>query len=212
MEVGLSDAACVGIAMTKMNLAELLLINSPLRVRPLRRSIGPAVLDSADSTGVRRVLEVGCGQGLGIELIRGRFPGAEIVGVDVDPRMIRRAQRRLDPLRDGVDVQVGDVCSLPFDVGSFDVVVDFAVVHHVPDWQAALAEIARLLAPGGQFLFEDYDVARHNRLARMLYSHPEEHFTAAEFTAALAAVGIDVGDGLTDHDGHFVGRGIKHVA
>jgi SAM-dependent methyltransferase len=198
--------------MTRMNLAELLFINSTLRVRQLRESVGPRVLESADSTGVRRVLEVGCGQGVGIELIRRQFVGAEVVGIDVDARMIRRARRRLDGRRNGVEVQVGDVCSLPFDDGSFDVVVDFAVVHHVPDWQAALSEIARLLAPGGQFLFEDYDVARHNWLARALFAHPEERFTAAEFARALVAVGIDVDDRLDDHEGHFVGRGIKRTA
>jgi ubiquinone/menaquinone biosynthesis C-methylase UbiE len=197
--------------MTRMNLAELQYINSTLRVCPLQKWIGPRVLEMADRTGVRRVLEVGCGQGVGIELIGKHFVGAEVVGIDLDSRMIRRARRRLDRRRDGVEVQVGDVCSLPFEDGSFDVVVDFAVVHHVPDWQAALAEIARLLAPGGQFLFEDYDVARHNWLARTLFAHPEETFTAAEFVKALADVGIDVDDRLDDDDGHFIGRGIKRA-
>jgi SAM-dependent methyltransferase len=197
--------------MTRMNLAELLLINSPLRVRPLRESIGPAVLDSADPTGVRRVLEVGCGQGVGIELILSKFVGAQVVGIDIDARMIRRARRRLQTRRN-VDVQVGDVCSLPFDDGSFDVVADFAAVHHVPDWRGALGEIARLLVPGGQFLFEDYDVARHNWLARTLFAHPEETFTAAQFAQALVEVGIDVYDRLDDREGHFVGRGVKRAA
>ena len=195
-------------AMARMNLAESLFINSSLRVRELRKSIGPRVLAPADSTGVRRVLEVGCGQGVGVELILTHFPGARVVGVDLDPKMIRRAQRRLAASQ-RVEVRVGDVCALPFDDASFDVIVDFAVVHHVPEWRSALTEIARLLAPGGQFLFEDHDVTKHSLFARTFFAHPDERFTAAEFASALADAGIDVGDSMDDRDGHFVGRGIR---
>src|SRR5438105_12855957 len=108
-----------GVAMTRMNLAESLWINSTLRVRQLRESIGPRVLALADPTGVRRVLEVGCGQGVGVELILSQFADAQVVAIDLDAKMIRRARRRLDGRRGCVDVQVGDVCSLPFDDGSF---------------------------------------------------------------------------------------------
>ena len=91
-------------------------------------------------------------------------------------------------------------------------VVDFAVVHHVPDWQAALSEVSRLLRPSGQFLFEDHDVTKHSLFARTFFAHPEERFTAAEFAEALTIVGIDVDDRLDDRNGHFVGRGIKRAA
>jgi ubiquinone/menaquinone biosynthesis C-methylase UbiE len=198
--------------MAKMNLAESLFINSMVRVRELRRTIGSRVLESADSTGVRRVLEVGCGQGVGIELILGQFLDAKVVGVDVDAKMIERATRRLASRVDRVEVQLGDVCTLPFEDGSFDVVVDFAVVHHVPDWQAALSEISRLLSPGGQFLFEDHDVTKHSLFARTFFAHPEERFTASGFAEALTIVGIDVDGRLDDRNGHFVGKGIKRAA
>ena len=194
-----------------MNLAESLFINSVLRVRELRRAIGPRVLESADSVGVRRVLEVGCGQGVGIELILTEFGDAEVVGIDVDPKMVQRAKRRLAAGGRAV-VQLGDVCALPFEDGSFDVVVDFAAIHHVPDWKAALNEVSRLLRPGGQFLFEDHDVTKHSLFARTFFAHPEERFTAAEFVQALAIVGIDVDDRWDDRNGHFVGNGIKRAA
>jgi ubiquinone/menaquinone biosynthesis C-methylase UbiE len=195
--------------MARMNLAESFFINSSVRVRELRRSVGPMVLDAADATGVRRVLEVGCGQGIGVELLLSRFTEAEIVGIDLDAKMIGRARRRLESRRDRVSLEVGDVCSLPFEDASFDVVVDFAAVHHVPDWRAALGEIARLLAPGGQFLFEDHDVTKHSWFARTFFAHPVERFTASEFAEALAGVGIDVDDRLDDRNGHFFGRGIS---
>jgi ubiquinone/menaquinone biosynthesis C-methylase UbiE len=199
------------VAVAKMNLAESLFINSVLRVRELRRTIGPRVLASADAVGVRRVLEVGCGQGVGLELILTEFANAEVVGIDVDERMIRRAKQRMAS-EGRVEVQLGDVCALPFEDRTFDVVVDFAAVHHVTDWQGALSEVSRLLRPGGQFLFEDHDVTKHSWLARTFFAHPEERFTASEFLAALMSVGIDVDNRLDDGDGHFVGKGVKRAA
>jgi ubiquinone/menaquinone biosynthesis C-methylase UbiE len=192
-----------------MNLAESMFINSTLRVRELRRDIGPRVLAYAESTDARRVLEVGCGQGVGLELLAVHFPEAEIVGVDVDPRMIRRARRRLDSDADRIQVQVGDICALPFENASFDVVVDFAMVHHVPDWAAALREIARLLRVRGEFVFEDHDVSGHSWFARTFFAHPDERFTAREFVEGCAEVGLDVDDSLDDHGGHFIGRAVR---
>jgi SAM-dependent methyltransferase len=190
-----------------MNLAESMFINSTLRVRELRRDIGPRVLAYAESTDARRVLEVGCGQGVGLELLAVQFPEAEVV--DVDPRMIRRARRRLDSDDDRIRVQVGDICAFPFENASFDVVVDFAMVHHVPDWAAALREIARSLRVCGEFLFEDHDVSGHSWFARTLFAHPGERFTAREFVEGCAAVGLDVDDSLDDHGGHFIGRAVR---
>jgi SAM-dependent methyltransferase len=190
-----------------MNLAESLFINSTFRARELRNDVGPRVLGLAEPEGVDRVLEIGCGQGVGFDLISERFPSARVIGIDVDPRMIRRAQRRLGPSR-AAEVRVADVCSLPFENESFDVVVDFAAVHHVPDWQRALPEIARVLRPQGLFLFEDHDVAGHSWFARTFFAHPDDRFTASEFVAALEESGVVVAT-VDDRGGHFVGCGSK---
>jgi SAM-dependent methyltransferase len=90
----------------------------------------------------RRVLEVGCGWGELAEWIA-RDTGAEVVAVDLSPRMVELAQER------GVDAQVADVQHLPFAAGEFDVVVAAWMLYHVPDIDLALAEIARVLRPGG---------------------------------------------------------------
>ena len=194
--------------MARMNLAETTFINSTLRVRELRNRIGPQVLSRAARDHVGRILEVGCGQGIGLLLLADRFPGAQLVGVDLDPGMIRRARRRVAALDDRVELRVDDLSSLPDPAASFDVVVDFAAVHHVPDWRSALSEIARVLRPGGEFLFEDHDVTKHSWFARHFFAHPDERFTATEFADALSRVGIKVDD-IQDRNGHFVGRGIR---
>jgi SAM-dependent methyltransferase len=92
-----------------------------------------------------RVLEVGCGWGELAEWI-GRDTGAEVVAVDLSPRMVELARER------GVDARIADVQELPFADGEFDLVVAAWMLYHVPDIDLALAEIARVLRPGGRLV------------------------------------------------------------
>ena len=72
--------------------------------------------------------------------------GAEVVALDVSERMVELARAR------GVDARVGDVQELPFADASFDTVVAAWMLYHVPDLDRGLAEIARVLAPGGRLV------------------------------------------------------------
>jgi SAM-dependent methyltransferase len=93
----------------------------------------------------RRVLEVGCGWG---ELARwiARDTGADVVAVDLSPRMVELA------LEGGVDARVADVQRLPFADGEFDAAVAAWMLYHVPDLDCAVAELARVLRPGGRLV------------------------------------------------------------
>ena len=93
----------------------------------------------------RRVLEVGCGPGELAARI-GRELGAEIVALDLSPRMVELARAR------GVDARVGDVQGLPFADGEFDCAVAAWMLFHVPDLDRGLAELARVLRPGGRLV------------------------------------------------------------
>jgi SAM-dependent methyltransferase len=90
----------------------------------------------------RRVLEVGGGPGELAERMRKEI-GAQVAFLDISPRMVELARER------GVDAQVGDVQSLPFEDGSFDTVVAAWMLYHVPDLNRGLGEVARVLRPGG---------------------------------------------------------------
>jgi SAM-dependent methyltransferase len=92
-----------------------------------------------------RVLEVGPGPGEVSERIQ-RELGARVVAVDVSERMVELARRR------GVDARVGDVEELPFADDEFDLVVAAWVLFHLPDLESGLAEIARVLRPGGRLV------------------------------------------------------------
>jgi SAM-dependent methyltransferase len=94
----------------------------------------------------RRVLEVGGGPGELSERMLKEL-GAEVSCLDVSPRMVELARER-----GVVDAQVGDVQSLPFEDGTFDTVVAAWMLYHVPDIDRGLAEIARVLRPGGALI------------------------------------------------------------
>jgi SAM-dependent methyltransferase len=101
--------------------------------------------DAVREVAPRMVLEVGCGEGELAELMQ-RELGVELIAVDQSGRMVELARAR------GVDARVADVQSLPFDEESFDVAVAAWVLFHVPSLDAGLAELARVLRPGGRLV------------------------------------------------------------
>ncbi len=102
-------------------------------------------LDAVAEVLPRRVLEVGCGRGELAERIV-RDLGVELVAVDQSERMVELALGR------GVDAQLGDVQKLPFADGSFDCALAAWMLYHVPDLDLGLAELARVLRPGGRLV------------------------------------------------------------
>jgi SAM-dependent methyltransferase len=88
------------------------------------------------------MLEVGCGWGEFAAALHDET-GAEVVALDLSPRMVELARER------GVDARVGDVQELPFGDGEFDGVAALWMLYHVPDLKRGLTELARVLRPGG---------------------------------------------------------------
>ena len=93
----------------------------------------------------RRVLEAGCGRGELAERIAGELR-AEVVALDQSERMVELTCAR------GIEAHAGDVQELPFPDASFDAAVAAWMLYHVPDVDRALAELARVLRPGGRLV------------------------------------------------------------
>lgn len=91
------------------------------------------------------VLEVGCGTGVMAEQINA-LPGVTLVATDFSPRFVELTAAR------GVDARQADICYLPFDDASFDVVYAGWMLYHVRDLDRALNEVRRVLRPGGTFV------------------------------------------------------------
>jgi SAM-dependent methyltransferase len=94
------------------------------------------------------VLDAGCGTGYGMAMLAAA--GADSVsGVDIDPEAVAGARSRCG---DSVEVREADIRSLPFEAGSFDLVVCWETIEHVEEGERAIAEFHRVLRPGGVLL------------------------------------------------------------
>ncbi|OXM54189.1 class I SAM-dependent methyltransferase [Amycolatopsis alba] len=108
----------------------------------------PAILNLAGDVSGRRILDAGCGAGPITENLRDR--GAIVTGFDSSAKMVELARKRLG---DDADLRVADIGSpLPFPDGAFDDVVVALVLHYLEDWSGPLAEIRRVLKPGGRLI------------------------------------------------------------
>lgn len=113
-----------------------------------RRIIGSRQFDVR---GMRSILDIGSGAGqLAGHLLKYADRDTRITCVDLSRNMLCRARRRLQS--DRPLYVAADVCSLPFADGTFDGATCGYVIEHVPDTQAGLAEIARVLRRGGRLL------------------------------------------------------------
>lgn len=136
-----------------------------------------------------RLLDVGSGPGRLAARLAQEVPDLAVTGVDISEAMVERAARRAEEasLAERVRFEVGDVGALPFADGEFDGVVSTLSLHHWPDASRGLAEIHRVLKPGGEARI--YDLAHWlwppaqggNRLSLMAAESP---FGGGEVEAA----------------------------
>jgi ubiquinone/menaquinone biosynthesis C-methylase UbiE len=115
----------------------------------VRYRLEPYIADLAqfDTTRGKRVLEIGVG--LGADHQRFAETGADLWGIDLTERAIAHTRRRLDVFGLSSRLEVGDAEHLTFPDGFFDVVYSWGVLHHSPDTPRAVAEVWRVLKPGG---------------------------------------------------------------
>ena len=131
----------------KVNWVEAVWVNSPFRtltqlqeIAYFRRAGGPAPGG--------RMLEIGCGRGAGVALVRRAFAPSRIDAIDIDPAMMRLAERRKRRGRMAeVELRVADAQALPYPDACMDAVFNFGIIHHLEDWRSGIREIARVSNP-----------------------------------------------------------------
>lgn len=169
----------------------LWVINTPYR----------RILAAADITAQDRVLDLGCGIGNILIALAERVEFSHPpVGVDVSLDLIRIGEREIAQagLRDRIQLQVSPATRLPFEDGSFDVVLTSHVLKHLDD-EALLAsfrEVARVLRPGGRFLLWEFEKSARSALlfwsARLTGLPPPFQLrTNDEFARALRSTGFN---------------------
>ncbi|MFJ4657311.1 class I SAM-dependent methyltransferase [Nocardia sp. NPDC088792] len=108
----------------------------------------PAMLELAGDVAGRRILDAGCGAGPLCAALRDR--GAVVTGIDASAGMLELARRRIGS---DADLRVADLADpLPFPDNAFDDVVSSLVLHYLEDWGPTLAELRRVLVPGGRLI------------------------------------------------------------
>jgi ubiquinone/menaquinone biosynthesis C-methylase UbiE len=115
-----------------------------------------------------RVLEVGCGRGVALPVLGRLLRPSRLVGLDPEVGFLEEAGSRLSDAGVAAELVPGDVRRMPFPDAAFDLVIDFGTCYHIARPQAALAEIARVLSPGGLFV--------HETPLSQLLSHPVRSF------------------------------------
>jgi len=140
----------------------------------------------------QHVLDIGSGPGLLVsEIANAVGPRGRVCGLDLSEPMLEMARRRCAS-QPQVELRPGDAAKLPYEADSFDAVVTTQVYEYVPDIPGALAEVARVLRPGGlvAILDTDYDslVVESDdpeRLAR-IFDAWDEHFVHPDLPRKLA--------------------------
>ena len=178
----------------KLNWAERWVVNNPLRVFGQRLEIRRLKKMHSLKPGFV-ALEIGCGRGAGAGLLLKEFQPSRVLALDLDPRMIRKAQDYLSTQeKQRIFLMAGDAVRLPLKTATVEAVFGFGVLHHAVDWRSVLVEITRVLKPGGVFFMEEfYPALYQNFLTRRLLVHPEEdRFSGPDLRRALTGVALDL--------------------
>lgn len=110
--------------------------------------IAEALCRAVDPHAGERVLDVACGSGTAALVAARRY--CEVAGIDCVPALIDRAGHRARAEGVDLDLRVADACELPFDDGSFDVVLSVYGVQFASDQRRAAQELLRVCRPGGR--------------------------------------------------------------
>lgn len=195
----------------KLNWVERWVVNNPMRVMEQKfqiRYFQKAMPLKAGAT----ILEIGCGRGAGAALIDKTFNPEFLAPQDLDFAMVHKAQRYLSTTGNGkIFLSVADATRIPFKDRSFDAVFGFGFLHHVPNWQKALVDIARVLKPGGIYYMEElYPAVYSNFITRRLLVHPETNrFKSIDLHKELANVGMPLHNALECRPMGLLGVAIK---
>jgi len=105
-------------------------------------------------TDVKKCLDLACGTGDIAMLLAEKYPQAEVVGLDLNSDMIEYARKR----KSNKDIKFifGDMCAIPFDDSSFDIVTASYAIRNAPDLNKSLSEIIRVTRPGGWVCLMDF--------------------------------------------------------
>lgn len=150
-----------------------------------------ALLDQAALRASHQVLDLGCGTGTFVVMIKRLHPEVEVIGLDPDPKALARAARKAE--REGlppIRFDQGFSDRLPYPDASFDRVFSSFMFHHLPteEKEPTLREVRRVLKPGASFHLLDFggpEAGAHGFLMRLLHSQERLRDNAEDHVLGL---------------------------
>ncbi len=179
----------------KLNKIEFILMNNPLRAF-IQDKYELKMLRKMSSTGdIENALEIGCGNGNGTKLIKKYFSPNNIIAIDLDKKMIEIAQNRNKD--NSVTFRVMDASKLDFPDNHFDVIFDFGIIHHIPNWKDSIQELKRVLKPNGEIILEELSIDTFSKgigkIWRKLLDHPyKDMYTNNQFKQYMTETGFKI--------------------
>ncbi len=158
----------------KMNKFESMLMTFDLGRQAYLKGIVRKLQQISQLSPDKKILEIGCGNGIGTRLIQEYFKPSEFIATEFDPELVEIAQLKNKGAR--VVVEAGDATDLRFQDNEFDAVIGLSVIHHIPNWKDCLDELHRLIKPNGLLIIKELSIETFEtpfgRIARRFVEHP----------------------------------------
>jgi len=132
--------------------------------RPIQRTVLQLAAEQVGQPGA--ILDVGCGTGKLLRSAETKFPGAKLVGIDAAIEMVKHAQTS-NP-SGTIQFRQATAEELPFPNACFDLVFSTMTFHHWQNQGRGVAEVARVMAPGGRWLLADFVASGFMKYVRSL--------------------------------------------
>jgi ubiquinone/menaquinone biosynthesis C-methylase UbiE len=179
----------------KMNRFEYWIMNFDLGRKVYLRGIVKKLHEISQLQPNQKILEIGCGNGIGTRLIQEYFKPSELIATEYDERLVEITKEKVRDLN--ILVEQADATKFRFANNEFDAVVGLSVIHHIPNWEEALDELHRIIKPNGLIIIKELSIDTFStffgKFSRKFVEHPyDDMFTEKEFIDYLKQKGFKV--------------------